>query len=262
MSAAAQAPAPTTAPDPSRAPTDMPSRIGRVLCLVRKLIDYGKNLASTVQQRAANPGFAVFAGPFGTADLTAILARITNGLRRATALEARLCQRAECGRDLKPSAAPLPRRIQAARRLPVSRTPARRPGAGPAPRASAHGSGDRRPGPPPPGRRRHRRHLPRPRHPARRLQSAVLGRTLPRHHRLRRQPRRLPRQAQQAAVRLRPQRRCGPRVAHGTAATSGARHRPALTKKFHQPSGSGGSWVRHSDGRHRARGAAPASQFG
>jgi hypothetical protein len=106
MSAAVRTSAPTAAPD--RASADMPSRIGRVLCLVRKLIDYGKNLANTVQQRAATPGFALFARPFGTADLAAILARITNGLRRAAALEAALCRRAARGRDLTPTPIRLP----------------------------------------------------------------------------------------------------------------------------------------------------------
>ena len=113
MSAAVQLPAPTTDPDPPRAGAAMPTALGRVLSVVRKLIDYGRQLAGTVQQRAAAPGFALFARPFGTADLAVILARITNGLRRATALEARLCQRAERGRDLTP--API--------RLPATRAP-------------------------------------------------------------------------------------------------------------------------------------------
>jgi hypothetical protein len=108
MSAAAQPPGPTTDPDPPRAAPTMPAGLGRVLSLVRRLIDYGKQLAGTVQQRAAAPGFALFAKPFGTADLAAILARITNGLRRAAALEARLCQRAARGRDLTPSPIRLP----------------------------------------------------------------------------------------------------------------------------------------------------------
>jgi hypothetical protein len=90
MSAGAEAPAPTTEPDPHRAGADIPTRIGRVLCLVRKLIDYGKELAATVQQRAAASGFVPFVRPFGTADLADILARITRGVRRAAALEARL----------------------------------------------------------------------------------------------------------------------------------------------------------------------------
>ena len=106
MSAAAQLPTPTSAPD--RATTDKPGRLGRVLCLVRKLIDYGKNLANTVQQRAAARGFAFFARPFGTADLAVILARITNGLRRAAVLEAALIRRAARGRDLTPTPIRLP----------------------------------------------------------------------------------------------------------------------------------------------------------
>jgi hypothetical protein len=90
-------------PDPT-----MPTALNRVLSLVRKLIDYGKQLAGTVQLRAAAPGFALFAKPFGTDDLAAILARITSGLRRATALEAALCQRAARGKDLTPPPIRLP----------------------------------------------------------------------------------------------------------------------------------------------------------
>src|SRR5271165_981178 len=101
-------PAPTIAPDPPGANADTPSRLGCVLSLVRKLIDYGKQLVGTIQQRAAAPGFALFARPFGSADLAVILARITSGLRRAAALEARLCRRAERGRDLTPSPIRLP----------------------------------------------------------------------------------------------------------------------------------------------------------
>jgi hypothetical protein len=86
----------------------MPVAVGRVLGLVRKLIEYGKDLASALHRRAAIPGFAGFARPFGEADVTIILARVTNGLRLAAALEARLCQRAARGHDLKPAAIPLP----------------------------------------------------------------------------------------------------------------------------------------------------------
>ncbi len=113
MSAASQASASTTAPDAHRADGDVPGAIGRVLSLVRKLIDYGRQLADTVQQRAAAPGFVQFARPFGTADLGVILARITCGLRRAATLEARLCRHAARGKDLKP--API--------RLPAARAP-------------------------------------------------------------------------------------------------------------------------------------------
>jgi hypothetical protein len=87
----------------------MPAAIGRVISLVRKLIDYGKQLAGTIQQRAAAPGYALFASPFGTADL----AVITSGLHRAAALEARLCCRAARGQDL--ALAPI--------RLPAIRAP-------------------------------------------------------------------------------------------------------------------------------------------
>ena len=95
----------------------MPAALGRVLTLIRKLIDYGKQLADTVQQRAAAPGFALLVKPFGTADLAAILARITSGLRRAAALEATLIRRAARGRDLTPS----PIRMPAVRRPRLAR---------------------------------------------------------------------------------------------------------------------------------------------
>jgi hypothetical protein len=62
--------------------------------------DHVTDLPITVQLLAATPVLSLFARSFGTADLAVILARITNGLRRATLLEARLSQRAERGRDL------------------------------------------------------------------------------------------------------------------------------------------------------------------
>jgi hypothetical protein len=113
MSAAIKLPTPTPEPDPPRAGADTPTRLGRVLGLVRKLIDYGKKLAVTVQQRAADPDSAWFVRRFGTVDLAVILARITNGLRRAAVLEAKLCRRAERGQD--PTVAPI--------RLPATRAP-------------------------------------------------------------------------------------------------------------------------------------------
>ncbi|HME26248.1 MAG TPA: hypothetical protein VKI44_33795 [Acetobacteraceae bacterium] len=83
MSAAAEPPAPTTEP----------SRSGRLLALVRKLIGYGRELAITLRQRtAAEPLFAM--GCFGTTDLALILARIVRGLLLAEALDARVLQRA------------------------------------------------------------------------------------------------------------------------------------------------------------------------
>jgi hypothetical protein len=74
-----------------RAPTH--SRAGRVLSLLRKLIDYGQDLARSVQQRAAAGTLLTVALHFGTGDLALILARITRGLRLAKAFEARLVSR-------------------------------------------------------------------------------------------------------------------------------------------------------------------------
>jgi hypothetical protein len=130
MSADAQSPSPPTDPYLPRANTAMPAALGRVLLLVRKLIDYGKQLSSTVQQRAAAPGFALFASPFGTTDLAVILARITSGLRRAAALEVRLCRCAARGQDLTPAPIrlPAPRASRPARQAaPVDTPPAPQP---------------------------------------------------------------------------------------------------------------------------------------
>jgi hypothetical protein len=66
----------------SGAATDpKPSRASGLLALVRALIDYGRHLATTFR---SNPH------PFSTADIALILARITRGLLRAEALEARI----------------------------------------------------------------------------------------------------------------------------------------------------------------------------
>ncbi|HXA25360.1 MAG TPA: hypothetical protein VNW90_24015 [Acetobacteraceae bacterium] len=58
-----------------------PSRAGRLLGLVRQFIDYGRQLAATLR---INPP------PFSISDIALILARITRGLLRAEALEARV----------------------------------------------------------------------------------------------------------------------------------------------------------------------------
>jgi hypothetical protein len=83
MSAAA------TTPDP----TEQTSRVARLLDLVRKLIDYGKEVAATLHQRVATDPASVRRS-FGTGDLTLILSRIARGLLRANALEARLVHNA------------------------------------------------------------------------------------------------------------------------------------------------------------------------
>jgi hypothetical protein len=71
-------------------PNPAPSRTGGLLGLVRKLIDYGRELAATLREHGLGPQPAVTARPFGTTDLALILARIARGLLRADALEARL----------------------------------------------------------------------------------------------------------------------------------------------------------------------------
>ena len=106
MSAAPGTAALSKHPDPisdqaaDRAPTqrcadDAPThtRAGRVLSLLRKLIEYGQDLARTVQGRAAAGTLLTVAVHFGTRDMALILARITRGLRLAAALEERLASR-------------------------------------------------------------------------------------------------------------------------------------------------------------------------
>jgi hypothetical protein len=66
---------------------------GRLLGLVRALIDYGRQLAGTLQQRTAAANLADVTMHFGTIDISEILARITRGLLRAAALETRLASR-------------------------------------------------------------------------------------------------------------------------------------------------------------------------
>jgi hypothetical protein len=101
MSAAPTAAAPDTPPDPAPPGAEKESRVGRLLALVRKLIDYGRELAATFQAR--DP--ATHARHFGTSDIALILARITQGLHRARALEDRLVRNA-ARLDTPPAPAP------------------------------------------------------------------------------------------------------------------------------------------------------------
>jgi hypothetical protein len=86
-----------------------------LLDLVRKLIDYGRELAATLPQRVAeNPYFPVF--NYATNDLALVMARINRGLLRAEALAARLARlAARPARQAKPgqSRTPQPRRPRA-----------------------------------------------------------------------------------------------------------------------------------------------------
>ncbi len=85
-----------------------------LLDLVRKLIDYGKELAATLPQRIAEqPYFAVF--NYATNDLTLVMARITRGLLRAAALEERLARLAARPKRQPAPSRPAPRRKPPAR---------------------------------------------------------------------------------------------------------------------------------------------------
>ena len=74
-----------------------PAARRRLLGLVRRLIDYGKQLAATLRERPSPPHLSPLPR-FGAGDIALILARITRGLLRAEALEARLPRRRPSGR--------------------------------------------------------------------------------------------------------------------------------------------------------------------
>jgi len=101
----------------SPTPTNRPSRAGSLLGLVREMIDYGRGLTATLHQRVAADLLSV-ACNFGTCDLTLILASITRGLLRASALQARLEQSA-ARLDAEPT-----RRNPPAQRAPRPEPPA------------------------------------------------------------------------------------------------------------------------------------------
>jgi hypothetical protein len=67
-----------------------PSRSGRLLTLVRKLVDYGKQLAATFRERPAPNDPRHLTRLYGTSDITVILARIAQGLLRARYLEEKI----------------------------------------------------------------------------------------------------------------------------------------------------------------------------
>ena len=121
MSAAAVTPEGTSAPAPATPGEVGPSRFRRVLDVVRKLIDYGKELATTLQRRAASD-LAAATRPFGTSDIGLILARITRGLLLANALEARVVALAA-----RPAPPPRPVRAPAQREPRAPRPASARP---------------------------------------------------------------------------------------------------------------------------------------
>ena len=76
---------------PSDPPQDRAAtRATRLLGLLHKLIDFGKEMAAAAQQRPAGDALARLATHFGTKSTALILASIARGLRLAAILEERL----------------------------------------------------------------------------------------------------------------------------------------------------------------------------
>jgi hypothetical protein len=129
---ASSAPAEALHPDPTdRA---LPPRVGKLLVLLHTFIAYGRNLADTLRQHAADPRvlpwFTDVALTFQSVDLMLILARISRGLLRAAALQERLRKLAARGEDLDPDRIrPRKPRKSRPRKKPASRLhdPARAP---------------------------------------------------------------------------------------------------------------------------------------
>src|SRR5271166_5466920 len=95
MTAAPATAAQTNRPDPHQ---DRPVTVAEAhrstgFLLGHKLIDFGKQLAATLQQRAPSTNLLSVPRYPGTIDIGLILARIACGLQRAAALEARLLRR-------------------------------------------------------------------------------------------------------------------------------------------------------------------------
>ncbi len=83
---------------------------GRLLGLVRKLIDYGREMVASLQAHDTPTPSPVMAWRFGSLNLTLIIARITRGLILAGLMEKRLLR-------------PLPRPVEPAVRAESSRKP-------------------------------------------------------------------------------------------------------------------------------------------
>ena len=87
MSAERQAAERNSEPGPQDQGQD---RRGHLLGLVRRILDYGRDLMASLQHQNASTPSPRVAWAFGTIDLAVIIARITRGLLIARALEARL----------------------------------------------------------------------------------------------------------------------------------------------------------------------------
>ena len=74
--------------------TPPPSPSGRLLSLVRRLIDYGSQFAARLRQHNSDTVAPEIARGFGTSSIVVILARIALALHRAGLLEARIVRTA------------------------------------------------------------------------------------------------------------------------------------------------------------------------
>ena len=100
MTAAPSAAEPTKPPEQTGG-GGVPDGIAGLLCLLRWIIGYGRNLAETLHQRTG-ADFHAFALRYRRPDFNEILARIRRGLMIAAALEGKLLKRAATGRDVAP----------------------------------------------------------------------------------------------------------------------------------------------------------------
>ena len=107
----------TNGPDPHQdqpaAGVQAPTRKGRFLNAVRRLIGYGQALVETLRQPVASPSLPTIKRCFGSSDIAAILTRIARGLHRAAALEAWLITWVP-RREAASACAPAPRQPRAA----------------------------------------------------------------------------------------------------------------------------------------------------
>ena len=101
-----------------------PSRSGRLLALIRKLIDYGTQLAATFRERPAPNDPRQLTRNFGTSDIGLILARIAQGVLRARLLGEKITTTA-ARIDAKPQPKPAP--SSRAPRVPQPRAPRPQP---------------------------------------------------------------------------------------------------------------------------------------
>lgn len=96
------------------------SRSGRLLVLVRKLIEHGKEFTTTVRKQAFTDPRSLRSA-FGTADIAQILASVARALHRADALEARIVRNAaRIDAGSRPPGTSAPRRPRA---VPAAMTP-------------------------------------------------------------------------------------------------------------------------------------------